>query len=90
MAAMTEFGPTGDIGQIEIPQRSSAVLSFRSEAWEGPAVNRRAFITLLGSAATARPLPAAIRAASTGRTRDRTRPMLHQRKKALVNPAPST
>src|SRR5262247_250007 len=34
--------------------------------------------------------PAAIRAASTGRTHDRTRPMLHQRKKALVNQAPST
>src|SRR5262245_2737184 len=33
--------------------------------------------------------PAAIRAASTGRTHDRTRPMLHQRKKALVNQAPS-
>jgi hypothetical protein len=29
--------------------------------------------------------PAAIRAASTGRTHDRTRPMLHQRKEALVN-----
>src|SRR6202011_4836403 len=34
--------------------------------------------------------PAAIRAAQTGRTHDRTRPMLHQRKKALVNQAPST
>src|SRR5262245_38175494 len=34
--------------------------------------------------------PAAMRAASTGRTHDRTRPMLHQRKKALVNQAPST
>src|SRR5215831_14389508 len=34
--------------------------------------------------------PAAIRAASTGRTHDRTRPMLHLRKKALVNQAPST
>src|SRR5262244_1539663 len=34
--------------------------------------------------------PAASRAASTGRTHDRTRPMLHQRKKALVNQAPST
>jgi hypothetical protein len=34
--------------------------------------------------------PAAIRAASTGRTHDRTRPMLHQRKKALVNQASST
>src|SRR5262245_27942637 len=31
--------------------------------------------------------PAASRAASTGRTHDRTRPMLHQRKKALVNQA---
>src|SRR5262249_23237962 len=34
--------------------------------------------------------PAASRAASTGRTHDRTRPMLHQRQKALVNQAPST
>src|SRR5262245_59907736 len=34
--------------------------------------------------------PAAIRAALTGRTHDRTRPMLHQRKKALANQAPST
>ena len=34
--------------------------------------------------------PAATRAASTGRTHDRTRPVLHQRKKALVNEAPST
>src|SRR5262249_39814521 len=34
--------------------------------------------------------PAAIRAASTGRTHDRTRPTLHLRKKALVNQAPST
>src|SRR6516162_9052109 len=34
--------------------------------------------------------PAAIRAASTSRTHDRTRPMLHQRQKALVNQAPST
>jgi|ERR1700676_2604270 transposase len=33
--------------------------------------------------------PAAIRAASTGRTRDRTRPMLQQRQKALAK-APST
>src|SRR5262245_25925032 len=33
--------------------------------------------------------PAAIRAASTGRTRDRTRPMLHKRQKALAK-APST
>src|SRR5689334_20205942 len=29
--------------------------------------------------------PAAIRAASTGRTHDRTRPMLHQRKKKLLS-----
>src|SRR5262245_10819123 len=34
--------------------------------------------------------PAAIRAASTGRTHDRTRPVLHHVKKALVNQAPST
>ena len=33
--------------------------------------------------------PAAIRAASTGRTRDRTRPMLHKRQKVLAR-APST
>jgi hypothetical protein len=33
--------------------------------------------------------PAAIRAASTGRTRDRTRPMLQQRQKVLAR-APST
>ena len=34
--------------------------------------------------------PVAIRAARTGRTHDRTRPMLYQRKEALVNRAPST
>src|SRR5712671_3620164 len=34
--------------------------------------------------------PAASRAASTGRTHDRTRPMLHPTLKALVNQAPST
>jgi hypothetical protein len=34
--------------------------------------------------------PAAMPAAQTGRTHDRTRPMLHQRQKALVNQAPST
>ena len=35
-------------GQIEIPQRNSAVLSFTSEAREALAVKRRDFITLLG------------------------------------------
>jgi hypothetical protein len=30
----TQPRPAADIGQIEIPQRSSAVLSFPSEAWE--------------------------------------------------------
>ena len=34
--------------------------------------------------------PAAIRAASTGRTHDRTRPMLQKRQKALAKAAPST
>src|SRR5262249_48306212 len=34
--------------------------------------------------------PAAISAASTGRTHDRTRPLLHHVKKALVNQATST
>src|SRR5262249_29953644 len=34
--------------------------------------------------------PAAIRAASTGRTHDRTRPMRHHGRKTLVNQAPST
>src|SRR5262245_14633107 len=43
--------PTADIGQIEIPQRNSAVLSFTSEAREALAVKRRDFITLLGSTA---------------------------------------
>ena len=38
------------MGRIEIPQRSSAVLSFPSEAWEALAVKRREFITLLGGA----------------------------------------
>ena len=38
------------MGRIEIPQRSSAVLSFPSEAREALAVKRREFITLLGGA----------------------------------------
>jgi hypothetical protein len=38
------------MGQIEIPQRSSAVLSFPPETGS-PAVKRREFITLLGGAA---------------------------------------
>ena len=38
------------MGHIEIPQRSSAVLSFPSEAREALAVKRREFITLLGGA----------------------------------------
>jgi hypothetical protein len=46
------IGPQATAAKIEIPRRSSAVLSFRSQAWEGPAVNRRAFITLLGGAAS--------------------------------------
>jgi hypothetical protein len=50
------FDPRADIDRIEIPQRSSllpyrGVLSFRSEAREGPAVKRRSFITLIGGAA---------------------------------------
>src|SRR5262249_16042509 len=45
------------MSQIEIPQRSSAVLSFSSEAREALAVNRRDFMTLLGGA-TAWPLAA--------------------------------
>src|SRR5215471_14149074 len=39
------------MARIEIPQRSSAVLSFPSEAREALAVKRREFITLLGGAA---------------------------------------
>src|SRR5262245_10925758 len=39
------------MSQIEIPLRSSAVLSFTSEAREALAVKRREFITLLGGAA---------------------------------------
>jgi hypothetical protein len=44
--------PQATAAKIEIPRRSGAVLSFRSQAWEGPAVNRRAFITLLGGASS--------------------------------------
>jgi hypothetical protein len=41
------------MARIEIPQRSSAVLSFPSEAREALAVKRCEFITLLGGAAVA-------------------------------------
>ena len=42
-----------DIGLIEIPQRSRAVLSFPSEAREALTVKRREFITFIGGAAAA-------------------------------------
>ena len=50
--SMTEFEPTSDIGQIEIPQRSSACYPFGRKHGRDRALNRRLIISLLGGAAT--------------------------------------
>ena len=55
-------------------------------------VGQRIFecVLLIGTRSAQSIMASGFTAAQTGRTHDRTRPMLHQRKKALVNQAPST